>query len=68
MAGEEHRDVCTSRPQLGLAHARRPQSGAVGVLPLMGLGLYSTVMSVLAAIAVNDGKPYRYPGTLELIK
>jgi len=40
----------------------------VGVLPLMGLGLYSTVISVLAAIAANDGKPYRYPGAIELIK
>ena len=38
-------------------------------LPLLALvGLFTTIMPIVAAIAVSDGKPYRYPFTLRLIK
>ncbi len=40
----------------------------VGILPMLALGVYSTVMSVLAAVAAQEGKPYRYPGSIELLK
>jgi uncharacterized Tic20 family protein len=39
----------------------------VGIIPLLGLGLYSTVMSVVVGLAANDGKPARYPGSIRLI-
>ncbi len=40
----------------------------VGVIPLLGLGVYSMVMSVINGIAASEGRPYRYPGTIRFLQ
>ena len=40
----------------------------IGLLLLPVVWIASTIFSVMGAIAVNNGTPYRYPVTLRLIK
>ncbi|AEE46481.1 DUF4870 domain-containing protein [Cellulomonas fimi] len=45
-----------------------PAIGVVGWLAIVGVGIVSLVLSLLAAVAVNKGGTYRYPFTLELVR
>ena len=40
----------------------------VGFLLLWALGILNLIFVIIAAIQVSDGKPYRYPFNLRLIK
>jgi uncharacterized protein len=40
----------------------------IGFVMLWVLGLLNLVFVIIAAIQVNEGKPYRYPLTLRLVK
>jgi len=40
----------------------------VGVLLLIGLGLFWIVVVIMAAVRANEGKPYRYPLNIRFIK
>ena len=40
----------------------------IGLLMLPIVWIASTVFSIMGALAANNGKPYRYPLTLRLIK
>ena len=40
----------------------------VGFLMLWALGILNLIFVIIAAIQVSDGKPYRYPFNLRLIK
>ena len=40
----------------------------IGFLLLWALGLMTLIFVIIAAIQVNEGKPYRYPIALRLIK
>jgi uncharacterized Tic20 family protein len=40
----------------------------IGFVMLWVLGLLNLIFVIIAAIQVNDGKPYRYPLTLRLIQ
>ena len=40
----------------------------IGIPILIVLGLFALIMVVIAAISADDGKPYRYPLTIRLIK
>ena len=39
----------------------------IGVPLLIGLGIFSFVVAILAAIKVSDGQPYRYPLCIRLV-
>lgn len=40
----------------------------IGFLILWALGIVNTILVIIAAIQVNDGKPYRYPFALRLVQ
>lgn len=40
----------------------------VGILVIWVLGLLNLILVIIAAIQVNDGKPYRYPFALRLVQ
>lgn len=40
----------------------------VGILLLIGLGLFWIVVVIIAAVRANEGKPYRYPLNIRFIK
>jgi len=40
----------------------------IGIPILIILGIFSLIMVIIAAISAFDGKPYRYPLTIRLIK
>lgn len=40
----------------------------IGIPVLIVLGIFSLIMVIIAAISAYDGKPYRYPLTIRLIK
>ena len=40
----------------------------IGIPILIGLMIFNIIMTIIAAISANDGKPYRYPINLRLIK
>ena len=40
----------------------------IGIAILWVLGLLNLIFVIIAAIQVNDGKPYRYPFALRLVK
>jgi len=40
----------------------------IGIPFLIGLGIFDFIITIVAAISANDGKPYRYPINLRLIK
>ena len=40
----------------------------IGIPVLVVLGIFSLIMVIIAAISAFDGKPYRYPLTIRLIK
>ena len=39
----------------------------IGVPMLIGLGVFSAIMSILAAVKVSDGGSYRYPLCIRLV-
>ncbi|GAA4628584.1 MULTISPECIES: DUF4870 domain-containing protein [Cellulomonas] len=45
-----------------------PLLGFVGWVAAVALGIASLVLSVMAAVAVNAGRPARYPLSLELVR
>lgn len=45
-----------------------PAIGVIGWIAIIGLGIISLVLSILAAVAVNRGGTYRYPFSLELVR
>lgn len=40
----------------------------IGFLILWALGIINTILVIIAAIQVNDGKPYRYPFAVRLVQ
>ncbi len=40
----------------------------IGILGLIFLGFFSLIVSIVAAIKANEGKPYRYPMCIRFIK
>jgi hypothetical protein len=40
----------------------------IGILGLIFLGFFSVIVSIVAAIKANEGKPYRYPMCIRFIK
>ncbi len=40
----------------------------VGIPLLIGLGIFNIIMTIVAAIKANEGKNYRYPINLRIIK
>ena len=40
----------------------------IGIPILIGLVIFSFIITIIAAISANDGKDYRYPINLRLIK
>ena len=40
----------------------------VGIPLLIGLGIFNVIMTIVAAIKANEGKNYRYPINLRIIK
>ena len=40
----------------------------IGIPFVIGLGIFNVIMTIIAAISANDGKYYRYPINLKLIK
>ena len=40
----------------------------IGLLILWVLGIVNTILVIIAAIQVNDGKPYRYPFAVRLVQ
>ena len=40
----------------------------VGIPILIGLGIFNVIITIIAGIKANDGKSYRYPINLRLIK
>ena len=40
----------------------------IGIPILIGLFIFDFIITIIAAISANDGKPYRYPINLRLIK
>ena len=40
----------------------------IGIPFLIGLGIFNVIITIIAAISANDGKYYRYPINLKLIK
>ncbi len=42
--------------------------GLLGIPLMVAIALYATVMTIFAALKANEGKLYRYPFTLRLIK
>lgn len=40
----------------------------IGFVILAAVGLFALIMVIIAAISANDGKPYRYPLTIRLVK
>jgi len=40
----------------------------VGFLLIMAAGIFDLVMVIIATVRANEGKPYRYPFRLQLIK
>ena len=40
----------------------------IGIPILIGLVIFSFIITIIAAISANDGKSYRYPMNLRLIK
>lgn len=45
-----------------------PAIGVIGWIAIIGIGIISLVLSILAAVAVNKGGSYRYPFSLELVR
>ncbi|WP_136519642.1 MULTISPECIES: DUF4870 domain-containing protein [Cellulomonas] len=48
--------------------AEIPLVGAVGSVAMVGIGIASLVLAVLAALAVGSGSAHRYPVTLDLVR
>jgi len=40
----------------------------IGLFMLLALGLFSLVMSIIAAVKAANGEPYRYPLTMRMVK
>jgi len=40
----------------------------IGIPILIGLGIFNIIITIIAGIKANDGKSYRYPINLRLIK
>ena len=40
----------------------------IGIPFVIGLGIFNVIITIIAAISANDGKYYRYPINLKLIK
>jgi len=40
----------------------------IGIPIIIGLGIFDFIITIVAAISANDGKYYRYPINLRLIK
>ena len=40
----------------------------IGIPFVIGLGIFNVIITIIAAISANDGKSYRYPINLRLIK
>ena len=40
----------------------------IGIPILIGLGIFNVIITIIAGIKANDGKSYRYPINLRLIK
>ena len=40
----------------------------IGIPILIGLGIFNVIITIVAAISANDGKLYRYPINMRLIK
>ena len=40
----------------------------IGIPILIGLGIFNIIITIIAGIKANDGKSYRYPINLKLIK
>ena len=40
----------------------------IGIPFVIGLGIFNLIITIIAAISANDGKYYRYPINLRLIK
>ena len=40
----------------------------IGIPFVIGLGIFNVIITIIAAISANDGKYYRYPINLRLIK
>jgi uncharacterized protein len=40
----------------------------IGVLMLVAIGIMEIVFVIMASLAANEGKPYRYPLTIRFIK
>ena len=40
----------------------------IGIPIIIGLVIFCFIITIIAAISANDGKPYRYPINLRLIK
>jgi uncharacterized Tic20 family protein len=65
----------TSSEERGWAMAAHPcgllwllGSGGLIFLPFGGLALFTILGRLIATIRVSDGKPYRYPFSLRLVK
>jgi uncharacterized Tic20 family protein len=42
--------------------------GFLGVFLILGIGIYGTIMQILAGVDANKGVRYRYPATIRLIQ
>jgi len=40
----------------------------IGILLLIGVGIFGLIFTVIAAIKANEGEEYRYPLTIRLVK
>ena len=40
----------------------------IGIFLLIGLMIFELIHIVLASVSANDGKPYRYPMTMQFVK